>query len=687
MKSTFLFAVIVVTILVGGCAKKGSVPVGAAPALDLSPLFDNGAVLQRGQPLPVWGQDKPGQVVTVSLNAMSASATANEEGYWIVRLPSMKAGGPYDMTVRGSSVRVFRNVMVGEVWICSGQSNMEWPLENTWRPVAQATELLDERLRLFKVQRIGSTTPKGKVRGYWSPATIREMQRFSAVALHFGKQIAETQDVAVGLIQCAWGGSRAETWIPAEVVSANNETRSYVERLEKELSVSENKRLRKKYEQQFRDALRNSFEHGSKNTGTDGGWHKAQYDDSEWQPMDMPARWESHGVEFDGKAWLRRTIHLPEDWEGVPVSVSLGMVDDHDETWFNGLKIGETDISSPAAHLARRMYEAPGAVVKAGRNTISIRVTDFYAAGGLHGPDHLFYLARLDGKGQPIDLTGEWRFRKERQMLLERPSFPSAPEFERQAVIMPGAAWNGMIEPLIPYGIRGVLWYHGEAHVSEPVRYRTLLRMIMETWRERWGNGDFPFLIVQIAPFGHFANPFRAHSAEFRESQEFVAASLPHAEVIVITDAGNCHDIHPADKRTVGERLASAARDTVYGDVTDWRPPRPNDIRFGEGAAVVEYRNSEGGLDTPSLFPNGFLIAGNDRIFYPARMEVFGDNVIVVSHPEVPRPVALRYNWSDCPSYNIFNAAGIPAAPFRTDDWDRNVTMVEVDPLAGEQVP
>ncbi len=669
----FLFAV----MALAACQTKGRVTSGSFESLRLPSLFDDNAVLQRDQDVPVWGRDNPGQHVTVKFRDYVRDTTAGEDGKWLVTLPPMPHGGPDSMLIRGSSVRVLRDVLVGDVWLCSGQSNMVWSLGLLERPVAQALELRDPRVRLFQMTRFGSAEPVEMPRGVWLESDLESLYHSSALAWWFGKSLADQYDVPIGLIQCAWGGTRAEVWIPSAVLAAHPDHEYYTDFFANDISPDSYRETRAEYVRDFTRTIDRNVMRGRKERGIAGHWHSMEFDDSTWKAIQLPGRWEDLEVDADGFGWFRREVNLPEDWDGKDLVLSLGFADDLDETWFNGEFVGQSGVDAELPRAIARRYFVPGKHVKPGRNVVAVRILDVGGFGGLQGPDRLLYARRaLDETDTRVSLAGEWRFREEGRFHRQSEPLPREPEYPPLGNIIPGFAWNGMVEPLLPYGIKGFVWYQGEANTPQPIAYRRLMTMLIETWREAWKRQDAPFLIVQLAPFGSPTNSFRSMWAELRESQQAIAEEVPGTGMIVITDSGDCEDIHPADKRTVGRRLALAARNMAYGENVLWRAPEPESVEFQDGRALIEYRNADGGLDTTSDGPAGFLIAGEDRVFYPATAEPVNVTTIAVSAPEVPDPIALRYGWSDCPQLNLFNRAGIPAAPFRTDEWRESI-MVE----------
>ena len=465
-------------------------------------LFTDNMVLQRGRPIPVWGWADDGEKVTVEFRGTKRSATARD-GHWMVRLPLQQPGGPDTLVVRGKNEIELKNVLVGEVWIASGQSNMEWPVRASYDATNTMAAATHPNIRLYTVPKLKAERPVEDVKAAWLECTPETIPGFSAVAYFFGVDLQEALDVPVGLIHTSWGGSPAEVWMRNEVLASNP-------RYAKEILEP----------------------------------HPAQ-----WQRFqDDLAKWEKEAAEL------------------------------------------KTQGKQPSRAKPR----------------------------------------------------GPWR---------------------------PGELYNGMIAPLIPYAFRGAIWYQGESNAGRADQYRTLFPDMIRNWRRDWGQGDFTFLAVQLAPFTKILpEPKDSTWAELREAQLIATRVLPKVGLAVITDVGEQNDIHPRKKQPVGARLALAARHLAYGEKIVWSGPEYDSLEIKDGEAILRFRHRGGGLVERGGDLRGFSIAGADRRFVWAKARIDGDRVIVCS-PEVPQPVAVRYGWADYPVVNLWNVDGLPATPFRTDDF------------------
>jgi sialate O-acetylesterase len=481
-------------------------------------LFTDGAVLQQGMPVPVWGTASDGERVTVTIQGQTASTIARD-GQWQVRLPALKAGGPYTLTIAGENTIERRDILVGEVWVCSGQSNMEWPVSLTVNAPKVIAESNDPGthgvggLRLFTVPHAVSDTPVREVKGQWSACGPDTVSGFSAVAYFFGRDLRRALKVPVGLINTSWGGTPAEAWTSRATLDGDSQLRAALDR--------------------YSGAL---------------------------------------------------------------------------DRYLASLKQYQSTLADYVQAVAQ---------------------------------------AREQGRELPAP-----------------PQPPGSPQNQNR----PSGLYNAMIVPLQPYAIRGAIWYQGESNAGRAYEYQTLFPAMIRNWRRDWGQGDFPFLFVQLAPFMKIeAEPKESAWAELREAQRLTTQTVPNTAMAVITDHGDEYDIHPRDKEPVGLRLARAARALVYGERTEHSGPTYRGMRVEDGRIVLEFGHADG-LTARGGELKGFTIAGEDRRFVPARAAIRG-NRVVVSSPQVPRPVAVRYGWANYPVTNLYNRAGLPASPFRTDDF------------------
>lgn len=618
-------------------------------AADVAPaaLFSDHAVLQQDMPLPIWGTASEGEHVVVELAGRRAETTATA-GKWRVTLPPLAAGGPHTLTITGRNRVVVSDVLIGEVWLCSGQSNMEMKLgpDSGLQPVVGAQEAIAAahlpQLRFFKVPRTHSLVPLADTTARWvicSPETAPES---SAVAFFFGRALLQSRGGAVGLVQSSWGGSFAEAWMSGEALAHQPDFATALEL--QRIYLRDPVAAKVLAEQQLEEW------HQRHDAGTAARWESLAATPADWRDTTVPSKWEDAGLpNFDGVVWLRREFDLPADASGKPAVLHLGAIDDEDMTWLNGQRVGATH-----GWDTLRAYEIPAGVLRAGRNVVTVRVLDTGGGGGLWGHGVTPHLAGIGAAS--VDLSGAWKFHIGMELL----SAPPPPRELTQSVATPGALFNGMIAPLAPYALRGVIWYQGESNSGRAKQYRTLLPALIADWRRLWGEGDFPFLFVQIAPWTGM-NP------EIREAQLLTMKRTPNTAMAVTLDVGDAKDIHPPQKQPVGERLALAARALAYGEQIEFSGPVFESAEFKDGRAVLHFSHVDRGLVAPGGQLEGFTVAGSDGVFHAATAKIAGQTVEVAA-ADVREPKAVRYAWGEAPTGNLFNRAGLPASPFRTDE-------------------
>ncbi|MCW8133672.1 MAG: 9-O-acetylesterase [Planctomycetota bacterium] len=621
-------------------------------------------VVQRGIKVPVWGWAEAGTKITVKLGEQSAEATADEKGAWKAELPAMEAGGPFELTVTGKETKTLKNVMVGDVWVCSGQSNMEWGLWGIKNSKEEIAAAKFPNIRLFAVQKTISATPKDDpATGGWVECGPGTVTGFSAVGYFFGRHLHEQLKVPIGLIHTSWGGTVAEAWTSREALAKLEDFKPVMESIEKaEANLPE---LQKEYDAKLAEWKKavEAADPGTKDA--EKAWFKPETDAAAWKPLDLPSHWEKGGLpDFDGVVWFRREVEIPEAWASKELTLSLGPIDDADITWFNGTQVGATDGWNVA-----RKYKVPGDLVKAGKNTLAVRVLDTGGPGGLYGkPEQLTLVPAGMADAKPVSLAGAWSFNPG-MSLQEIPARPLPPASINNQN-SPTALYNGMLAPVIPYGIKGAIWYQGESNAGRAFQYRTLFPAMIQDWRGRWGEGDFPFFFVQLANFmAAKPEPGESAWAELREAQR-MTLSLPNTGMATIIDIGEAGDIHPKNKQDVGLRLALAARGVAYGEKLVYSGPSYKSMAVEEGKIRLTFDHVGGGLEAKGGEPlKSFAIAGEDKVFVWADAKIDGETV-VVSSAKVEKPVAVRYAWADNPEgCNLYNKDGLPASPFRTDDW------------------
>ena len=622
----------------------------AGPTTLLHEIFQDHAVLQRDRPIPLWGDVRPRESVSVDLDGHTIGTRADAAGHWRADLPSLRAGGPYSLTVTaGSGARqTLVDILIGDVFLCSGQSNMELPVARSSNAEREISLSASDRIRVLSVGHATSPTPAAHFQDpvAWmaaAPATIRD---FSAVCYYFARELQKTEDVPLGLIHASWGGSRIEPWMSAgglESVGGFDAALNLLRTDAKDPAAGI--RLFGGLWESWWTA--HAPTHSTPWEGTPTG---------EWRPVPVPLRdWKTWGVpelaNHDGMVWFRRSVTLTQAQADAAGSLSIGAIDEVDETWVNGVPIGNS-----FGYGTERTYIVPPGLLHAGDNIVVINVLSTWDAGGMYGPpEHL--ALRLSNAGT-MPLGGGWRY----QFVPESMGLP--PRAPWEAVSGLTSIYNAMISPLEPYALRGVLWYQGESNTGEPDRYRGLLTALMRDWRQRFGP-DLAFLIVQLPNFGvPSSRPESSNWAALREAQRLAVAGDPNAALAVTIDVGDAHDLHPPNKQTVGSRLAHAARHLLYGDPAPASGPVPRAARRGQDRVVVDFDGVEGALvSLGSARPTGFELCGADEPscrFVDASVQT--DRVILT--PGIGPATRVRFCWSDAPICNLYDESALPAGPF-----------------------
>ncbi|MFZ4774929.1 MAG: sialate O-acetylesterase [Terrimicrobiaceae bacterium] len=641
--------------------------------MKLASLFSQHMVLQREMEIPVWGRAEPGSRITVELAGHSATATAGADGKWMVRLPTLAAGGPHTLTARtpGSDPLVVSDVLVGEVWICSGQSNMEFPLSG-------ATDAEDERkaanfpqIRHFKVPRNAQAAPQTDTDGCWEVCAPETARDFSAVAYFYGLELHRRLDVPVGLINSSWGGTVAEAWTSREGLLAEPELQPMVAEFDRLLASDDSEVLEQRRKV---DLWQQTYINRPTppNLGLTQGWAGSEASPADWMDIPVPGYWQLAGLNFSGVVWYRREVDIPDDWEGKDLALGIGACDKSEWTYFNGEFVGSLTLEdTPFAWSAPRVYSVPGRLVKAGKNVIAVRVYSHLYDAGMTGPhEALFVRTDTAGHSDVISLAGTWSCRVEHNFGIVPSAPPTPPGPDNPG--MPWVLCAGMIAPLVPYAVRGAIWYQGESNADRPHQYRTLFPALIRDWRRLWGQDHLHFHFVQLANFmAPPEQPGESRWAELREAQT-MALALPDTGMAVIIDVGEETDIHPKSKQDVGRRLACSVLAKVHG-LADITASGPLYKSFQvEGAQIrIAFDGVKGGLEARGGVLKAFAIAGTDRTFVWADAKIDGETIIV-SSPKVLAPVAVRYGWADNPPCNLYNKARLPASPFRTDNFPTN---------------
>lgn len=646
----------------------------ACGKLRLPRLIGDGMVIQRDRAVKIWGWAGAGDKVTVGLirgmredahgsapgihACQSHECTAGADGRWEVLLEPVEAGGPYTLLVSaaGESVTV-TDILAGDVWLCSGQSNMQTPiLRLTEMFGKEIAESCSSRIRYFQVPERYDFNKKhdDMEGGSWVRCDEPEkVMLFSAVAFFFAAELQRKYDIPVGIINASVGGSPIEAWMSEESLSDWPDSLEELAKCKDDAYVEDAKSREMAAMNQWFSRL-DSLDEGLGSNGEP--LYAGEIDTSGWADIDIPTSWEDAGLkDFYGSVWLRKTFTIAAGQAGKEAVLRLGTIIDSDVAYVNGVQVGAVPYRYPP-----RKYMIPAGLTKAGENTIAVRVVSNSGDGGFV-EDKPY---RIEAGGEVIDLTGRWKYRIGARMA---EPLPEMTFFNWK----PAGLYNGMIAPLHDFVIKGVAWYQGEANTFVPERYFSLFSKMVSDWRRAWVNDRLPFLYVQLHNWQRPVNePGDSQWARLRE-QQLIALSLPGTGMASAIDAGEWNDIHPLDKLTVAKRLALAAYRVAYGEDIIASGPIYRDMVKEGNRIRIRFMEPTGGLVSVDGKPlRHFAVAGPDRRFVWADARIEGDTV-VVWNDDIDDPVAVRYAWADNPEgANLYNSAGLPASPFRTDSWD-----------------
>ena len=618
----------------------------------LPKLISDGMILQRNTDVNIWGWADANENISVSFVGSTYNTIADNKGNWKVVLADLKPGGPYQMQINSITIN---NILVGDVWVCSGQSNMELQMRRvSWNYPDEIEHSENKYIRQFLVpDKYNFDEPQNDLSsGTWKSASPENTPDFSATAYFFAKFLYEKYKVPIGLINSALGGSPVESWISGNALKKfpkyYNEAKLFRDSiLIKTIEASDRARSNAWY------TLLHKVDRGFKDP--ENIWYKTNLNTSDWSTMEVPGYWseETDLGQLNGVIWFRKKVEIPSSMAGKSAKLILGRIVDADSAFINGQFVGTVSYQYPP-----RRYDIPTGLLKAGENTIVVRVISNIGKGGFV-PDKQYAVVTKDTS---INLTGEWKFRLGAEM----------PPLESQTFIRwkPTGLYNAMIAPLINYKIKGVIWYQGESNAERPKEYLSLFSTMIKDWRTNWNEGDFPFLFVQLPNFMETkSEPSESNWALLREAQ-LKTLSLPNTGMVVAIDIGEWNDIHPLDKKDVGYRFALAAEKLAYGDNIVYSGPIYKSMKIDGNKIILSFTHTGSGLiakgDNKLKY---FAIAGNNKKFVWANAKI-ENNKVVVWNDKVKNPVAVRYAWADNPDgANLYNKEGLPASPFRTDDF------------------
>ncbi|MEN9907288.1 MAG: hypothetical protein RLZZ540_429 [Bacteroidota bacterium] len=620
-------------------------------------LFSDGMVLQRNKAIPVWGWADANEKVVIHFNKQTKSTQADKNGKWMVKLDSEQAGGPFELSITGKNKIVIKDVLVGEVWICSGQSNMEFQMYKLPDFEIQKEQANNPMIRHFGVAQDLSGTPKEDLKaGKWAVCNKENVRDFTAVGFFFAKKLYTELKIPIGIINTSWGGTCVETWTSRDAFEKSDDFKGMIA----EVPQVDMDAVFEIYKKSLLENIQ-KIQGFEVTTTNENQFATLDFKDANWPEIKVPSLWENQQIgNIDGVVWMRKTIVLSAEQAKKAAVLHLSKVDDEDVTYVNGVQVGTNNIWE-----AKRVYKIPAGVLKEGTNVIAVRIADYSGGGGIYGNTADL---KIDFKDGNIPLEGLWKFNVvQLKIALSPNSYPSL-------------LYNAMVNPLIPYAFQGVLWYQGEANVTRAKQYRKAFPLMINDWRAKWlsvgqaGNqGNFPFYFVQLSTYDEFGGNSTKGSrwAELREAQ-LQTLKLPNTGMVVTTDIGNAKDIHPTNKQDVGLRLAAIALNNVYDKKRIFSGPTYKSQEIKGNQVILTFDNIGSGLAASDNSENvkGFEIAGADKVFHSAKA-IIKNNKVVVSSENVQNPVAIHYGWADDDTeINLYNKEKFPASPFRTDDWE-----------------
>lgn len=671
--SKFSFFILVLQVMVS-CQPKADLTVPS--------IFSDNMVLQQNQSITIWGKGHPKSKVLITADwATQSETTINADSTWKATLSTIEAGGPYKITISSGAQKIeINNILLGEVWLASGQSNMAMPMAG-WPPrdtiehsFATISNSDNSHIRMFTVERNASSVPLDDLVGSWELSSPETTGSFSATAAFFALKLYDELNIPIGIIHSSWGGSPIESWISNDMLSIDTDFKEVTEELKKQKSEEE------KYNRWLAELKSIDI------TATDENKHpfmglevfdsyftNPELETSDWNTMKLPGIIEQTEMgQFDGVVWFQKELVIPSSWEGRELTVNLGAIDDIDVTFLNGHRIGA--IEELGFYQTERNYTVASEIVKAGEAVLTVKMIDPIGSGGFISNASVLSIHPSDDSSIALSLAGDWKYKvaaeivKGKMYLLD----PTTDEYAHRpnsgiplTLRTPTAPYNGMIAPLLPYTIKGVIWYQGEANVGRANQYMRLTSMLVTDWRNRFENENMPFYYVQLALW-HYGDVNSSSSANLREAQRRML-HIPHSGMAVTLDIGDVDNIHPAKKKEVGERLALLALSNDYGIVTPYSGPMLLNKEAVGNKIVLSFDFTEGGLEIRKEIPNQFEIADENGQFFVAKAIVVDDK-IEVSSSKVKNPTNVRYAYKNGAQASLFNGVGLPSPSFTTEN-------------------
>ena len=626
-----------------------TISLAAKATIKLPVILQSNMVLQRDKEVSIWGFGEAGEKVEINFKEQVYRSVTGKNGNWLIRLPAQAAGGPYAIIIKGkTNLIALKNILFGDVWVCGGQSNMQFSLDQAGYKHKENNNATS-KLRLFTASIDMDYIPKNDLAGgVWKEVSAESLRNFSAVAYFFGKFLTDSLNVPIGLVSDNLGATSVETWMSPDALSKFPQIKSYCDEYLK--PAKSFKEVTAAFEQMKPEWEADYYLKGD---GLEQKWYLPGTSIADWKTMEIPAWWEDKGMaDFDGAVWFRKFFDLPAGFKEGAFRLALNQIDDYDIVWVNGKKVGEG-----FGNENWRNYSVPASILKPTGNTIVIRVFDAGGKGGI-------YSNAIWGN---TILLGNWLYKADYK--IDAAKFPKPHVVNVSPFSTPSVLYNGNIAPITPMAIKGFIWYQGESNASRASEYRELFPAFIDDLRAHFRQGDLPFLFVQLANYmQEAATPNESDWAELRDAQT-AALKLPNTGMAVAIDIGEANDIHPKNKMDVGKRLGLAALQIAYNKNIIGKGPTFGSMEKKGDSIIIHYAKETGDLVTKNKYGyvSSFAIAGADNKFHWANAFI-KNNTVIVTCKEVSNPVAVRYAWSDNPgTTDLYNTSGLPAVPFRTD--------------------
>lgn len=613
----------------------------------LPKFFSDHMVLQRDAPITIYGWADPGKTVKVSFKNQNLESKTNANGEWSLTFPAQAAGGPFEMVISEDNKITFKDVYIGDVWFCSGQSNMGWKLEDALNGKEELSKASHEKIKLLQVSRTMAGIPQKDIeKGQWETSSPESAEGFSAVAYFFGRELFQKYNVPIGLINSSWGGTNIEAWMSEDLMGKHTAAQKVIAEM-KGINFQE---VMKSYKKEFTAWEKKADE---LDLGTKEKWHNKDYNTSSWKTITLPVYWSKAKVTpNDGVIWVTRNFELTaKDLAKDELTLAIGRVDNEDITYINGIKVGESTQKD-----LDRFYKVPKSVLVAGKNVITIRVKNTGDIGGFRGDAQSLY---LETASQRLSLAGEWKYEAGTKDIEEVP-------VRQHPTKYPTSLYNGMVAPFFGLKIKGIIWYQAEANSKNAKEYAGMFKDMITDWRKKW-NADYPFIYAQLPNYANQNNRW----ITLRESQS-KALELKNTGMAVLIDVGEDDNIHPIHKQVVGKRMALIASNVAYGEKdVSASAPVFDSFKIDGNSVTVTFKNGTFAPETAKANINGFMVAGSDKKFYPANAYLQSDmKTIKLSSDKVSSPKDVRYLWEDAPGkIMLYNKEGLATPPFRTDSF------------------